>query len=141
MSAVYVLWRLCAGHFRVRRGPGVRSSTPAYSRHPSCGSDCGGSPYSRSNRMKKVSPNPPPSTSDDTRQTQPETIFTLRPGLSTEAALSNASEMLESATVCAYDCAEHLDGSGRKQVLAVVQMIEIAQLLVDEALNRECPVA
>ncbi|MGC6372699.1 DUF6124 family protein [Pseudomonas sp. K2I15] len=91
--------------------------------------------------MKKVSPNPPPSTSDDTRQTQPETIFTLRPGLSTEAALSNASEMLESATVCAYDCAEHLDGSGRKQVLAVVQMIEIAQLLVDEALNRECPVA
>ncbi|WP_371917696.1 DUF6124 family protein, partial [Pseudomonas gelidaquae] len=36
---------------------------------------------------------------------------------------------------------EHLDGSGRKQVLAVVQMLEIAQLLVDQALNRECPVA
>ncbi|MGY1954650.1 MULTISPECIES: DUF6124 family protein [Pseudomonas] len=34
-----------------------------------------------------------------------------------------------------------MDGSGRKQVLAVVQMIEIAQLLVDEALNRACPVA
>ncbi|WP_308585443.1 DUF6124 family protein [uncultured Pseudomonas sp.] len=55
--------------------------------------------------------------------------------------MSNASEMLESATVCAYDCAEHLDGQHRKQVLAVVQMIEIAQLLVDDALNRECPVA
>ena len=68
-------------------------------------------------------------------------IFSVRPGLSTEAALSNASEMLESATVCAYDCAEHLDGSSRKQVLAVVQMVEIAQLLVDQALNRECPVA
>ncbi|WP_435531726.1 hypothetical protein [Pseudomonas carnis] len=26
-------------------------------------------------------------------------------------------------------------------MLAVVQMIEIAQLLVDHALNRECPVA
>ena len=49
--------------------------------------------------------------------------------------------MLESATVCAYDCAERLDGQSRKHVLAVVQMIEIAQLLVDEALNRECPVA
>ena len=49
--------------------------------------------------------------------------------------------MLESATVCAYDCAEQLDGHPRKQVLAVVQMIEIAQLLVDQALNRECPVA
>ncbi|MFL1491632.1 DUF6124 family protein [Pseudomonas antarctica] len=55
--------------------------------------------------------------------------------------MSNASEMLESATVCAYDCAKHLDGDGRKQVLAVVQMIEIAQLLVDQALKRECPIA
>ena len=89
--------------------------------------------------MKKVTPNPRhiPRMTPHT----PNLIFTVRPGLSTEAALSNASEMLESATVCAYDCAEHLDGSGRKQVLAVVQMIEIAQLLVDEVLNRECPVA
>ena len=91
--------------------------------------------------MKKVTPTPPPSHSDDTPQLPPNLIFTVRPGLSTEVALSNASEMLESATVCAYDCAEHLGGTGRKQVLAVVQMIEIAQLLVDQALNRECPVA
>ncbi|AZE62065.1 MULTISPECIES: DUF6124 family protein [Pseudomonas] len=90
--------------------------------------------------MKKVTPNPPPSHSDEP-QLPPDVIFTVRPGLSTEAALSNASEMLESATVCAYDCAEQLEGHGRKQVLAVVQMMEIAQLLVDEALNRECPVA
>lgn len=91
--------------------------------------------------MKKVTPNPPPSTSDDTPKSPPNLIFTVRPDLSTEVALSNASEMLESATVCAYDCAEHLDGSSRKQVLAVVQMVEIARLLVDQALNRECPVA
>ncbi|MCS4313068.1 DUF3077 family protein [Pseudomonas sp. SJZ103] len=91
--------------------------------------------------MKKVTPNPPPSTSDDNPQIPPDVIFTVRPGLSTEAALSNASEMLESATVCAYDCAERLDSHHRRQVLAVVQMIEIAQLLVDEALNRECPAA
>ncbi|MEX5595002.1 DUF6124 family protein [Pseudomonas orientalis] len=74
-------------------------------------------------------------------QLPPDVIFSIRPGLSTEAALSNASEMLESATVCAYDCAEHVDGANRKHVLAVVQMIEIAKLLVDDALNRECPVA
>ncbi|WP_428556436.1 DUF6124 family protein [Pseudomonas edaphica] len=91
--------------------------------------------------MKKVTPNPISSTLDETSQTTKNLIFTVRPGLSTEVALSNASEMLESATVCAYDCAEHLDGSSRKQVLAVVQMVEIAQLLVDQALNRECPVA
>ncbi|MGZ0718104.1 DUF6124 family protein [Pseudomonas palleroniana] len=91
--------------------------------------------------MEKVTPHPPPSDSDDAKQPPPDIIFTVRPGLSTEAALSNASEMLESATACAYDCAEHLDGSNRKQVLAVVQMIEIAQLLEDDALSRECPVA
>ncbi len=91
--------------------------------------------------MKKVTPNPPPSDLGDTPQTPPDIIFTVRPGLSTEAALSNASEMLESATACAYDCAEHLDGTGRKRVLAVVQMMEIAQLLVDQALEQECPVA
>jgi predicted nucleic acid-binding Zn ribbon protein len=95
----------------------------------------------RSFTMKKVTPNPPPSSSDDQPRIPPDVIFTVRPGLSTEAALSNASEMLESATVCAYDCAEHLDGQSRKQVLAMVQMIEIAQLLVDEALNRESPAA
>jgi hypothetical protein len=91
--------------------------------------------------MKKVTPNPPSSPSDDTPQTPPDVIFSVRPGLSTETALSNASEMLESATACAYDCAEHLDGASRKRVLAVVQMVEIAQLLVDQALERECPVA
>ena len=91
--------------------------------------------------MKKVTPNPPLSSPDDTSQIPPNIIFSVRPGLSTEAALSNASEMLESAPACAYDCAEHLDGSSRKQVLAVVQMVEIAQLLVGAALERECPVA
>ena len=91
--------------------------------------------------MKKVTPNPPLPTSDDNPQLPPDVIFTVRPGLSTEAALSNASEMLESATVCAYGCAERLDGHNRRHVLAMVQMIEIAQLLVDEALNRECPAA
>ena len=64
-----------------------------------------------------------------------EKRFTVRTGLGTEEALSNASEILESAAVSAYDC------SSRKQVLAVVQLIEMAQLLVDAALNRECPVA
>ena len=91
--------------------------------------------------MKKVTPNPPSSSPEDTSPSPPEILFTVRPGLSTEAALSNASEILESATACAYNCAEHLDGQSRKQVLAVVQMIEIVQLLVDEALNREYLVA
>ncbi len=76
-----------------------------------------------------------------TPHTPPDLIFTLRPGLSIEVALTTASEMLESATVCAHDCAEHLEGTGRKQVLAVVQMIEIAQLSVDQVLDRECPAA
>ncbi|SUD43603.1 Uncharacterised protein [Pseudomonas fluorescens] len=65
----------------------------------------------------------------------------VRAGLSTEEALSNACEMLESAAVSAYDCTEYLEGSSRKQVMAVVQLIEMAQLLVEAALHRECPAA
>ncbi|EJF73519.1 DUF6124 family protein [Pseudomonas sp. SDT2931_S440] len=111
--------------------------------------------------MKKVSPNPPHYLNDqkfhDAAQrafkhydlnSEPAAsppssnkLFSVRAGLSTEVALCNASEILESAAVSAYDCAEHLDGASRKQVLAVVQLVEMAQLLVDEALNRECPVA
>lgn len=49
--------------------------------------------------------------------------------------------MLESAAVSAYDGTEHLEGSSRKQVMAVVQLIEIAQLLVEAALHREYPAA
>ena len=45
----------------------------------------------RSFAMKKVTPNPPSSPSDDNPQLPPDVIFTVRPGLSTEAALSNAS--------------------------------------------------
>lgn len=67
-------------------------------------------------------------------------IFTLHLGLSTEAALNNASEMRESATACAYDCAERLDVASRKRVLALVQMAESAQLSVNETLEREYPV-
>ncbi|MDN6864649.1 MULTISPECIES: DUF6124 family protein [Pseudomonas] len=59
-------------------------------------------------------------------QSTPNMIFTLHLGLSTEAALNNPSEMLESATACAYDCAESLDGASRKRVLALVQMAESA---------------
>ncbi|QJI27980.1 DUF3077 domain-containing protein [Pseudomonas sp. ADAK18] len=110
--------------------------------------------------MKKVTPNPPPYSLNDSKlhdaaqrafkhyelHSQPaspasEKLFTVRTGLSTEEALSNASEILESAAVSAYDCTGHLEGSSRKQVLAVVQLIEMAQLLVDAALNREYPAA
>ncbi|WP_455926950.1 DUF6124 family protein [Pseudomonas capeferrum] len=38
-------------------------------------------------------------------------LFAVRAGPSTEVALCNASEILESAAVSAYDCAEHLDGA------------------------------
>jgi len=111
--------------------------------------------------MKKVTPNPPYSLNDSklhaaaqrafkhyelhsqpaSPQASSKKLFTVRTDLSIEEALSNASEILESAVASAYDCTEHLDDSSRKQVLAVVQLVEMAQLLVDAALNRECPVA
>ncbi|MFL1415650.1 DUF6124 family protein [Pseudomonas fildesensis] len=72
--------------------------------------------------MKKITPNPPPSASDDNLQPPPTVIFTVRPGLSTETALSNASELLESATVCAYD-SSHIRpaASWRLCITAIIQ--------------------
>ena len=109
--------------------------------------------------MKKVTPSPPYSLNNSKLHeaaqrafkhyalhsqlvsASSEKLFTVRAGLSTEEALSNACEMLESAAVSAYDCTEHLEGSSRKQVMAVVQLIEMAQLLVEAALHREYPAA
>ena len=92
--------------------------------------------------MKKVTPSPPYSLNNSKlHEAAQRALFTVRAGLSTEEALSNACEMLESAAVSAYDCTEHLEGSSRKQVMAVVQLIEMAQLLVEAALHRECPAA
>lgn len=68
-------------------------------------------------------------------------VFTVRPGLSTEESLANASELLASAVSIGYDDAIELIGTQRDKALGILQLVEMAQLLVDNALEQECPTA
>ncbi|VVO41806.1 DUF6124 family protein [Pseudomonas fluorescens] len=69
----------------------------------------------------------------------PVNIFTVVPGLSTETLLANACETLASANVLVSDLAFEVEGSCRNVALAIQQMIELSQLLVNEALEQVAP--
>ncbi|WPN55063.1 DUF3077 domain-containing protein [Pseudomonas sp. P9_2] len=68
-------------------------------------------------------------------------VFNVRPGLSSEEALVNASELLASASVMANEQAFASSGSQRLQTFGLAQLIENAQLLVNDALRKTPPAA
>ncbi|WP_460135329.1 DUF6124 family protein [Pseudomonas sp. S1_E04] len=84
--------------------------------------------------MKKTAPNPP-----EAAFSHP--LFCVRSDLSTEELLSNASEIIETAAVTGHEAAQHMQGVHREQLMTLVQSVEMAQILVEAALGRECPVA
>src|SRR5437868_9717472 len=67
---------------------------------------------------------------------RPVNIFAVVPGLHTETLLANASETLASVNAMASDLAFELEGSRRSVALAIQQMAELGQLLVDKALDQ-----
>jgi len=67
--------------------------------------------------------------------------FKVRTELSREDALVNASEILASASVIANEQAFGSTGSRRLQIFGLAQLIENAQLLVDDALEKLSPTA
>lgn len=71
----------------------------------------------------------------------PPGVFTVRPGLSSEESLANASELLASAISIGYDDAIELIGSQRDKALGILQLVEMAHLLVDQVLEQQCPTA
>lgn len=66
-------------------------------------------------------------------------IFKVRPDLSSEDALVNASELLASALAIANERAFALGGSQSLQMFGLAQLIENAQLLVDVVLEKLSP--
>lgn len=84
--------------------------------------------------MIKVTPDPP-----ETPDVRPVTIFTVVPGLTPETLLANACETLAGANVLVSDLAFDVEGSCRSVALAIQQMIELSQLLVNEALEQVAP--
>ncbi|NMY03542.1 hypothetical protein HBO12_11320 [Pseudomonas sp. WS 5059] len=81
--------------------------------------------------MIKPTPNPPTSSS----------IFTVNPHQNTETLLVNASETLASLNALACGLAFELNGAQRGVLLAIQQMTELGQLLVERALAQLSPAA
>ncbi|XMB50048.1 DUF3077 domain-containing protein [Pseudomonas fluorescens] len=70
----------------------------------------------------------------------PTSVFNVRPDLSSEEALVNASELLASASAMANEQAFSSSGSQRLQTFGLAQLIESAHLLVNDALKKTSPV-
>lgn len=68
-------------------------------------------------------------------------VFKVRTDVTSEDVLVNASEILASASVMANEQAFGSTGSRRLQIFGLAQLIENAQLLVDDALDKVSPTA
>jgi hypothetical protein len=65
----------------------------------------------------------------------PASIFVIAPDINNETLLAQASESLASATVMASDFAGVLEGSHRKTMLALQQIIVLGQMAVNRVLD------
>ncbi|WP_207267222.1 DUF6124 family protein [Pseudomonas sp. FW300-N1B4] len=66
---------------------------------------------------------------------RPSTMYMIAPNMDTESLLAQACESLASASVLASDFATHLIGPQRNTVLAIQQIIMLAELAVNRALD------
>ncbi len=70
---------------------------------------------------------------------RPSTMFMVAPGAGTESLLAYAYESLASASVLATDFANNLIGPRRHTALAIQQVIMLAELAVNRALDNVDP--
>ena len=66
-------------------------------------------------------------------------MFMIAPDMDTESLLAQACESLASASVMASDFASNLIGPQRNTVLAIQQIIMLAELAVNRALDNVDP--
>ncbi|QXI14932.1 DUF6124 family protein [Pseudomonas hamedanensis] len=77
---------------------------------------------------------PPPS-----KTYPPSTMFVIQPDIDTESLLAHACESLASANTLASDFADQLGRPQRNTALAIQQIIMLAELAVNRALDRVDP--
>ena len=65
----------------------------------------------------------------------PTPVFTVIPNIDTRSLLCHACETLASLNVMTTDLADELEGSRRSVILAVQQLTELGELLVNRALD------
>ncbi|NNA54463.1 MULTISPECIES: DUF6124 family protein [Pseudomonas] len=68
-------------------------------------------------------------------------LFLVNPDADTESLLANACESLASATVMLGDFAALLEGTHRKTLLGIAQVVMLGELAVNKALDNVDPTA
>ena len=69
----------------------------------------------------------------------PSTMFQIAPDIDTEALLASACESLASASIMAGDLSVFVDGPQRSMLLGIQQIIMLADLAVNRALDNLDP--
>ncbi len=70
---------------------------------------------------------------------EPERMFLANPVYNSESLLANACESLGSATVMLGDIAALLEGTHRKTLLGIAQVVMLGELAVNQALDNVEP--
>jgi hypothetical protein len=70
---------------------------------------------------------------------QPSTMFLVNPSIDTETLLAHAYESLACASAMASNFANELSGLQRSTALAIQQIVMLAELAVNRALDRVDP--
>ncbi|HGM5554505.1 TPA: DUF6124 family protein [Pseudomonas putida] len=70
---------------------------------------------------------------------QPSTMFMVNPSIDTETLLAHAYESLACASAMANNFASELSGLQRSTALAIQQIVMLAELAVNRALDRVDP--
>ena len=103
--------------------------------------------------MPKPTPNPPESNHENIASSlhlkptllksstphAPSKMFLIAPDIDTESLLAHACESLASASVMATDFATFVDGPQRSMLLGIQQVIMLAELSVNRALDNLAP--
>ncbi|MBP5952409.1 DUF6124 family protein [Pseudomonas sp. P42] len=76
---------------------------------------------------------------DPVKPRQPSTMLLVNPSVDTESLLAHACESLASASAAASNFANELSGLQRSTVLGIQQIIMLAELAVNRALDRVDP--
>nr|WP_257230375.1 DUF6124 family protein [Pseudomonas sp. SbOxS1] len=69
----------------------------------------------------------------------PSSMFVVAPGIDTETLLAHACQSLASASVMASDFATFVDGPLRSMLLGIQQVIMLADMAVNRALDNLDP--
>ena len=69
----------------------------------------------------------------------PSTMFLIHPNIDTESLLAHACESLASASAATSNFANELSGTQRSTVLGIQQVVMLAELAVNRALDRVDP--